>query len=418
MTPNPMSPPNPSNPPNSGREPIPVTPALLRGLVSRRTALAGLGLGFASVTGLLAACTGPAKKGSSGAPASAAPADLSDTEKVANWSNWPDYIDVDNDTHPSLDDFTKQTGVTVHYTEDLYDNEEFFTKIKAQLAAGQDIGRDLFCPSDWMVARLIRLGYLQKLDKANIPNSKNLEPADVNVPFDPGRAYSLPWQSGFTGIGYNPKATGGVAVTTIAQLLSAPALKGKVTLLTEMQDTVGLTMLDMGIDPAKFTDAQFDQVMTRLTQAKSAGQLKGFTGNDYTDGLASGDIAACLAYTGDIVQLQADNPDLGYTLPAAGHVIWSDNFVIPIKARHKKNAEKVINYYYAPAAMAAVEDYVNYISPVTGSKEELLKTDPDVANNTLIFPTAAILANAHVFRGLTADEETRYNKAFQQLISS
>jgi spermidine/putrescine transport system substrate-binding protein len=418
MTPNPLGPTDPQHRSNNDREPIPISPALLRGLVSRRTALAGLGLGLASVTGLLAACTGPAKKGSSAAPASLAPTDLSDAEKVVNWSNWPDYIDVDNDTHPTLDDFTKQTGVTVHYTEDLYDNEEFFTEIKAQLAAGQDIGRDLFCPSDWMVARLIRLGYLQKLDKANIPNSKNLESSDVEVPFDPGRVYSLPWQSGFTGIGYNPKATGGVKVTTIAQLLTSPALKGKVTLLTEMQDTVGLTMLDMGIDPAKFTDAQFDQAMTRLTQAKSGGQLKGFTGNDYTDGLASGDIAACLAYTGDIVQLQADNPDLGYTLPAAGHVIWSDNFVIPIKARHKKNAEKIINYYYAPAAMAAVEDYVNYISPVTGSKEELLKTDPDVANNTLIFPTAAILANAHVFRGLTADEETRYNKAFQQLISS
>ncbi len=335
-----------------------------------------------------------------------------------NWSNWPDYIDVDNDTHPTLDDFTKQTGITVRYTEDLNDNEEFFTKIKAQLAAGQDIGRDLFCPSDWMVARLIRLGYIQPLDRANIANIKNLEPSDVNVQFDPGRKYSLPWQSGFTGIGFNPKATGGLQVTTVTQLLTAPELKGKVTLLTEMQDTMGLTMLDMGIDPATFTDAQFDTAIARLTQVKAAGQLKGFTGNDYTDGLASGDIAACLAYTGDIVQLQADNPDLGYTLPAAGHVIWSDNFVIPIKARHKANAEAVINYYYDPAVMAAVEDYVNYISPVVGSKEVLVKTDPDVANNTLIFPTAEILARAHVFRGLTADEETRYNKAFQQLIAT
>ena len=395
-------------------EPVLLTPALVRGLISRRAALGGMGLGLA---GLLAACTGSSHNSSSAAQPSAAPTDRSDLEKVVNWSNWPDYIDVDKDSHPTLDDFTKQSGITVRYTEDLNDNEEFFTKIKAQLAAAQDIGRDLFCPSDWMVARLIRLGYLQPLDPANIPNLKNLEPSDLNVQFDPGRHYSVPWQSGFTGIGFNPKATGGLQVTTITQLLTAPQLKGKVTLLTDMQDTVGLTMLDMGIDPATFTDAQFDQVMARLTQVKAAGQLKGFTGNDYTDGLASGDIAACMAYTGDIVQLQADNPNLGYTLPAAGHVIWSDNFVIPIKARHKKNAEKIINYYYAPAAMAAVEDYVNYISPVTGSKEELLKTDPDVANNTLIFPTAAILANAHVFRGLTADEETRYNKAFQQLIS-
>jgi spermidine/putrescine transport system substrate-binding protein len=399
-------------------EPVEVTPALLRGLVSRRTALSGLGLGL---LGALAACSGPSHHPASASSSAATPSDFSDIEKVVNWSNWPDYIDVDNDTHPTLDDFTKQTGITVHYTEDLNDNEEFFSKISAQLAAGQDIGRDLFCPSDWMVARLIRLGYLQPLDKANIPNLKNLEPADVNVQFDPGRKYSVPWQSGFTGIGFNPKATGGSKVETITQLLTAPQLKGKVTLLTEMQDTVGLTMLDMGIDPAKFTDAQFDQAMTRLTQAKSAGQLLasgGFTGNDYTDGLASGDIAACLAYTGDIVQLQADNPDLGYSLPAPGFVIWSDNFVIPIKARHKKNAETVINYYYTPEAMAAVEDYVNYISPVTGSKDVLVKTDPDVADNTLIFPTPAILANAHVFRGLTAAEEAKYNKAFQQLIAT
>ena len=391
-----------------------VTPALLRGLVSRRTALAGWDSG---ITGLLAACTGPSHTSASN-PTTAAPVDRSATEKVVNWSNWPDYIDVDNDSHPTLDDFTKQTGITVRYTEDLNDNEEFFTKIKAQLAAGQDIGRDLFCPSDWMVARLIRLGYLQPLDRGNIPNIKNLEPSDVNVQFDPGRKYSLPWQSGFTGIGFNPKATGGVQVTTVSQLLTAPELKGKVTLLTEMQDTMGLTMLDMGIDPATFTDAQFDTAIARLTQVKAAGQLKGFTGNDYTDGLASGDIAACLAYTGDIVQLQADNPDLGYTLPAAGHVIWSDNFVIPVKARHKANAEAVMNYYYDPNVMAAVEDYVNYISPVVGSKDVLVKTDPDVANNTLIFPTADILARAHVFRGLSADEETRYNKAFQQLIAT
>jgi spermidine/putrescine transport system substrate-binding protein len=395
-------------------EPVSVTPALLRGLVSRRTALTGMGLGLA---GLLASCTGSTSHPSAAAT-SPTVTDFSDVERVANWSNWPDYIDVDNDTHPTLDAFSKQSGITVHYTEDLNDNEEFFSKIQAQLAAGQDIGRDLFCPSDWMVARLIRLGYLQPLDKANIPNNTNLEPSDAGVPFDPGRKYSLPWQSGFTGIGYNPKATGGVKVTTVTQLLTAPELKGKVTLLTEMQDTVGLTMLDMGIDPAKFTDAQFDQAITRLTQVKSSGQLKGFTGNDYTDGLASGDIAACLAYTGDIVQLQADNPDLGYSLPPAGFVIWSDNFVIPIKARHKKNAEKIINYYYAPNAMAAVEDYVNYISPVTGSQEVLVKTDPDVANNPLIFPTPQILAQAHVFRGLTADEETRYNKAFQQLIAT
>jgi spermidine/putrescine transport system substrate-binding protein len=175
-------------------------------------------------------------------------------------------------------------------------------------------------------------------------------------------------------------------------------------------------MLDMGIDPAKFTEADFNKVMSRLMQVKSSGQLKGFTGNDYTKGLASGEIAACLAYTGDIVQLQVDNPALGYTLPAAGHVVWSDNFVIPNQAKHKKNAERLINFYYDPNAMAAVEDYVNYISPVSGSKEVLIKSDPEIAKNILIFPTAEVMARAHVFRALSADEETRFNRAFAQLI--
>ncbi len=396
------------------QRPYVVRPDLARGLVSRRTAL--VGMGGMGVAALLAACGGSAKK--SGAPSNAAAVDTSDVEKVVNWSNWPDYIDVSDDgtVHPTLAAFTKSTGITVHYTEDFYDNEEFYAKVRPQLAIGQDTGRDVWCTTDWMVARLIRQKYVQKLNNANIPNAENLQPSLRNAEFDPGRIYSLPWQSGFTGIGYNPKATKGKKVESISQLFTDPVLKGRVTLLTEMQDTVGLTMLDMGIDPAKFTEADFNKVMSRLMQVKSSGQLKGFTGNDYTKGLASGEIAACLAYTGDIVQLQVDNPALGYTLPEAGHVVWSDNFVIPNQAKHKKNAERLINFYYDPNAMAAVEDYVNYISPVSGSKEVLIKSDPEIAKNILIFPTAEVMARAHVFRGLSADEETRFNRAFAQLI--
>ncbi len=385
---------------------------LLRGLVSRRAALAGLGLG---VTALLAGCDHKPKK-----KALARDTDLSDTERIVNWSNWPDYIDVGDDglSHPTLAQFTKQTGITVHYTEDYYDNEEFFTKVSPQLAAGQDTGRDTWCATDWMVARLIRLGYLQPLDKSNMPNSHALSPSLVNVEFDRGRKYSIPWQSGFTGIGYNSKVTGPAGVKTVNQLFTDPRLKGKVTLLTDMQDTVGLTMLDMGIDPVKFTDADFDRVIARLAAVKASGQLKGFTGNDYTTGLASGEIAACLAYTGDIVQLQADEAPVGYTLPEAGHLLWSDNFVIPNNARHKKNAERLIDFYYAPKTMALVEDYVDYISPVAGSREALLASDPETAKNQLIFPTPEILARAHVFRGMTQAQDTRYNKAFQQLVNS
>ena len=392
-------------------------PALARGLLSRRSMLAGIGAtGLAS---LLAACgtKGTATKAN---PSSQAATDRSDTEKVLSWSNWPEYIDVDDKTktHPTLDAFTKQTGIKVTYTEDYNDNDEFFAKVQPQLRAGADTGRDVWCSTDWMVAKLIRLNWVQKLDKANIPNAKSIQDTLANVEFDPGRQFSLPWQSGFTGIGYNPKATGGRKIETLDQLFTDKALKGKVTLLTEMRDTVGLVLLAMGKDPAKFTDADFDAAIKQLTDVKNSGQLKGFTGNEYGKGLASGDIAACLAWTGDVVQLQADNPSLGYTLPSSGHMIWSDNFVIPNKAKHKKNAEILINYYYDPKVMAKVVDYVNYIAPVKGAKEALLKDDPEVAKNELIFPSQEVLARSHTFRGLTEDEETRYNQQFEDLIGA
>ena len=389
-------------------------PALARGLLSRRSMLAGIGAtGLAS---LLAACgtKGTATKAN---PSSQAATDRSDTEKVLSWSNWPEYVDVDDKTktHPTLDAFTKQTGIKVTYTEDYNDNDEFFAKVQPQLRAGADTGRDVWCSTDWMVAKLIRLNWVQKLDKANIPNAKNIQDTLSNVEFDPGRQFSLPWQSGFTGIGYNPKATGGKKIETLDQLFTDKALKGKVTLLTEMRDTVGMTLLAMGKDPAKFTDDDFDAAIKQLTDVKNSGQLKGFTGNEYGKGLASGDIAACLAWTGDVVQLQADNPNLGYTLPSSGHMIWSDNFVIPNKAKHKKNAEILINYFYDPKVMAQVVDYVNYISVVKGAEQILVADDPDVAKNPLIFPSEAVLGRAHVFRGLTEAEETKYNKAFQAL---
>ncbi|MDT7546712.1 MAG: spermidine/putrescine transport system substrate-binding protein [Actinomycetota bacterium] len=370
--------------------------------------------------GFVAACgTKGTSKGS--APASArAAADTSDTDKLVNWSNWPEYIDVNDKTkaRPTLAAFTAATGIRVTYTEDYNDNDEFFAKVKPQLAAGQDTGRDVWCSTDWMVARLIRLGWVQELDKANIPNAVNLEPDLQNVEYDKGRKYSLPWQSGFTGIAYNPKSTGGKKVESIDQLLTDKSLKGKVTLLTEMRDTVGLVMLAQGKDPASFTDADFDAAIAELTTAKNSGQLRGFTGNEYGKPLASGDTAACMAWTGDVVQLQADNPKLGYVLPSTGHMLWSDNFVIPNQAKHKKNAERLMNYYYDPKVMATVEDYVNYIAPVKGAKEALLASDASVAKNPLIFPSAEVLAQSHVFKGLSEADETKYNKKFQALIGA
>ncbi len=389
---------------------------LLRGTLSRRALFRGAG---AVAFGTLLAACGTKGTGQTSAGDRAAE-DRSDEDKVVNWSNWPEYIDVDDDTgeHPTLAAFTAATGIKVNYTEDYNDNDEFFAKVRPQLSGGQDTGRDVWCSTDWLVARLIRLGWVQELDTGNIPNAENLQDNLRDVQFDPGRKYSLPWQSGFTGIGFNPAATGGRSVDSIDQLLTDPALKGRVTLLTELRDTVGLVLLAMGKDPADFTDADYESAIGELQKAKDAGQFRGFTGNDYTGGLASGEIAACLAWTGDVVQLKADNPDLGYTLPATGHMLWSDNFVIPNRAQHKKNAERLIDYYYDPEVMAQVADYVNYIPPVKGAKEQLMAANPEVADNPLIFPDDEVLANSHVFRGLTEDEETRYNQMFQALIGA
>jgi spermidine/putrescine transport system substrate-binding protein len=344
---------------------------------------------------------------------------MSADEKVVNWSNWPDYIDVGDNLgdHPTLDEFTERTGIVVRYTEDYFDNEQFVGPAVRALRRGRQLARDIWCSSDWIVTRLIRESCLLPLRDENIPHRRNLQPTLRDAPFDPGRRYSLPWQSGFTGIAYNPKLAGG-PVESVQQLFTDKRLKGKVTLLTDVGDTVGMTMLSMGIDPATFTAAQFQQAIGRLDEVKASGQLKGFTGNEYISGLASGAIAACLAYSGDMVQLQAQNPDLGFTLPSAGHLVWSDNFVIPRYARHRTNAEKLIDFYYDPAVMAKVEDWVNYISPVVGSREALLKSDPSVANNPLIFPSDAVLARARTFRGFTADEDKALNAAFLKVTRS
>ena len=401
--------------------------ALARGLISRRSALTGLA--GASAVALLGACGSPGKSpgggGSGGAttsgaaPSAKAAPDLSDTEKVVNWSNWQQYIDVDQKTQsrPTLDAFTTATGIKVTYTEDYNDNDEFYAKVRPLLEAGSDTGRDIWVSTDWMVARLIRLGYVQKLDLANIPNAGNVVDSLRNVQFDPGRAYSLPWQSGFAGIAWNPRATGGKKVETVDQLLTDPALKGKVTLLTEMRDTVGLVMMAMGKKLDSFVTADFDAAVAELRKAKDAGQIKGFTGNDYTKPLAAGETAACVAWTGDVVQLRADNPDLGYALPQTGCTLWSDNFVIPAMAQHKKNAERLVNYYYDPKVVAKVVDFVTYISVVKGTKDVLAVDDPPVAANELVFPTAATLSRAQVFRGLSAAEETDYNRKFQALVT-
>ncbi|MER6534391.1 ABC transporter substrate-binding protein [Streptomyces sp. 900105755] len=384
-----------------------------RAALARRSFLGGaLAVGGA---GALSACGIPAAgKSQGGVPAD----DHSATEKVVNFSNWPEYIDVDDSgkTHPTLDAFRKRTGITVKYTEDINDNDEFFGKIQPQLAAGQDTGRDLIVLTDWLAARMIRLGYVQKLDASNLPHAfANLSDQFRAPDWDPGRAYSYPWQGISTVVAFNKKALNGVEVKSVSDLLDNPALKGRVGLLTEMRDTVGMTMLDMGIDPAKFTTDNYDAVIARLQKAVDKGQIRRFTGNDYTSDLSKGDLAACVAWGGDIVQLQADNPDVAYVIPDSGYMTSTDNLLVPNKARHKTNAERLIDYYYEPQPAAELSAYVNYVSPVADVQPYLAKIDKSAADNPLIVPDKAMQAKSHAFRALSSREETAYQQKFAKL---
>ncbi|UQA36687.1 spermidine/putrescine ABC transporter substrate-binding protein [Streptomyces sp. HNA39] len=391
-----------------------------RGALTRRSLLRASGMGALALGGIatLGACGIPPAGRAEGA---AAVDDHSEREKVVNFSNWTEYMDVSDDekSRPTLAAFTERTGIKVKYTEDINDNVEFFGKIKPQLAAGQDTGRDLICVTDWLAARIIRLGWAQKLDASNLPHAFANVSAQFRSPdWDPGRAYSYPWTGIPTVIAYNAKATGGRKVDSVTQLLDDPKLKGRVSFLSEMRDTVGMTLLDQGKDPGKFTDADFDGAIGRLQKAVDKKQIRRFTGNDYTADLSKGDIAACVAWAGDIIQLQADNPDIKFTIPAAGYIISSDSLLVPAQARHKTNAEKLIDYYYEPPVAAQLAAYINYVCPVDGVREELAKIDESMASNTLILPDREMASKSRAFRSLSTEEETAYEEKFAKLIGA
>ncbi|MBT2542950.1 spermidine/putrescine ABC transporter substrate-binding protein [Streptomyces sp. ISL-44] len=392
-----------------------------RGALTRRSLLRASGVGALTLGGLstLAACGIPPAKREGDAAVSSD--DHSAQEKEINFSNWTEYMDTSDDekTRPTLEDFTKRTGIKVKYTEDINDNVEFFGKIRPQLAAGQDTGRDLIVVTDWLAARIIRLGWAQKLDPSQLPHAyANLIPQFRTPDWDPGRAYSYPWTGIDTVIAYNTKATGGKKVDSVTQMLDDPTLKGRVGFLTEMRDSVGMTLLDQGKDPGNFTTADFDGAIGRLQKGVDTKQIRRFTGNDYTADLDKGDLAACLAWAGDVIQLQAGNPDIQYAIPAPGYISSSDNLLVPAKARHKANAEKLIDYYYEPPVAAQLAAFISYVCPVEGVKDELAKIDPALADNPLIVPDRAMAAKAHAFRSLTSEEETAYEEKFAKLIGA
>ncbi len=380
-----------------------------RAQFSRRGMLKGAGISAAALA--LAACsTGGGEKPK---PAT----DKSDTDKIVRWDNWALYLDVDDDgNYPTLEAFSAQTGIKATYTEAVDDNNTYYGKVKDQLKLGQDIGADTVCLTDWMVDRLIRFGYTQELDEANIPNKKNLVPALADVDFDPGRKMSLPWQGGFAGIAWNKDELPG-GLSSVSDLWDS-SLKGRVGVLSEMRDTMGCIMQDLGtaID-GDWGDDQFGAAIDLLQKQVDDGQIRNIKGNSYKEDLQNGDTLAAIVWSGDITQLNFEAGDhWDFALPSKGGTLWNDNFVIPIGSEHKKNAEALINYYYDPEVAAQVAAYVNYIPPVVGTKEAMEAIDPELADNQLIFPSDATLANAHVFRSLSAAEEQKYGAQFQAIL--
>jgi spermidine/putrescine transport system substrate-binding protein len=370
-------------------------------MVSRRAVLAGAGgLGAA---GLLAACGGGS--------------DSADSGNSVRWGNWPLYLDYDEETkkYPTLEKFKEQTGVTAEYFEDYNDNDEFFGKVQAQLKLGEDIGYDVVTPTDWMAARWIRLGYTQKFDAANIPNKSNILDSLASPSFDPNREQSLTWQGIMAGFGWNveknPKG-----IRTLDELF-APQNKGKIVVLSEMRDTIGIILRSQGVDLQKVTEDQFMNAVDFMEKKIADGWIRGVKGNEYAEDLTSGDATAVIGWSGDMFILKSENEGkFDFAIPDSGGTISGDNLMIPstVSAEGKANAEKLINFYYDPAIAAEVAAYVNYVCPVKGAQAEMEKISPELASSPFIFPDAATSAKLSVFRSLTPAEETTWGEAFQK----
>lgn len=336
--------------------------------------------------------------------------------KTMTFSNWPLYIDVDDKTkrRPTLDAFQKKYGTKVKYIEEINDNVEFFGKVRQEYAQKNSGGRDLHVVTDWMCARMKRLGYVQRFDKASMPNAvKNIEPAVAHPDFDPNREFSMPWQSGQVGLIYRKDKVGG-DLSSINDLFD-PKFKGKVTMLTEMRDTVGSVLLGMDIQPEKATKDQVMKAIDKVAKASKDGQIRRFTGNEYTKDILKGDSYAILGWSGDAVQLTADNKNVRFKNPKEGYMVFTDAMQIPVGAPHAYTAEKMIDFVYQPEIAAKIAAYVSYVPPVKGTKEVLQKTDPDIAASPLLFPD---LSNAHNFKTFSPADEREIDAAFQKAIGA
>lgn len=380
--------------------------------MTRRTLLQRGAAGGAILTlpGLLAACGGGGGGGAEG-----------ELKDVLEFSNWDLYIDTATArkaaglTGPTtLEQFTESTGITVNYYIDIDDNATYFAKVQGPLSKGEGIGRDIFVFTDnsRFPGLLVEQGYVQKLDKELLPNIENLIEAQASPSYDPNRDYSLPWFSGMTGIAWNTKIVD--EVTSMEQFFTDPKLKNKVTMLTELADSVGITMLGNGDDPSAVTDESFDRAIKTITDASDAGQIQDFLGQAYQAPLARGELAAAIAWSGDVVQLLADNPQLRWGIPDTGGMIWTDNMFIPTGGS-VPTASTYMNFVYDPPIAAQLAVAAGYISSVKGVKEEAVKLDPDAASNPLLFPDEETLSKVHQYDSAALNNDAQI-EAWQEVL--
>ena len=414
------------------QQPDPVNPgmdpSIWRGLtqprMSRRQMLraAGTGAGALGVSAFLAACgvKGATTAGGSspkpGGVGSASWWDKQKLHKTVNFGNWPYYIDVLKGKHPTLEHFTQTTGIQVTYTEPISDNIPFYAKIRPSLQAKQYTGYDIIVmtTSSPALGYLIDYGWLTPLDHSAMTNFfKNASPLVKNPAWDRGNKYTMAWQSGWTAIGYNSSLIKSPGDSNA--ILFDKKYAGKVGMMADPQELGSAGLLAIGVEPATSTESDWAKAAKKLQQQKSDGIVRAYYDQDYINHLKNGDTVVSMAWSGDIVQLQLDNPKLKFVFPEKGSMLWTDNMMIPKNASHPYNAHLWMNFYYQPEIAAMVEDYVNYVCPVNGAKDVLLKQDPGVANNPLIFPTQDTLDNSFVFKALTPEEELQFNQSFQAL---
>ena len=359
-----------------------------------------VGAGALTLPAILAACGGGASDGTTGG------------DKSLFFENWPLYID---DQTVKL--FQEQTGITMTYTEAYNDNNEYFAKVQPYLSKNKRIAPDIVAPTFWMAARWIELEWAQELDKAAIPNAKNLRSDLVGPSWDAGNAHSMPWQTGIAGIAYNAKVTGR-ELKSVEDLFD-PAFKGKIGMLTEMRDSLGLVLMGLG---KKLSDVKtYDQAVEgfdRIEKAKNDGQIRAFTGNDYTDDLSAGNFAACVAWSGDVLQVQKDNPDVKFYVPEEGGTSWYDTMLWVKGSENSDPVSEWINFVYDPVNAARITATVQYMSPVKGVRDELAKLGGDaaaLAENPLMFPDDATVKRLQSWGSLSEEEEARFDERFAQI---